>query len=86
MAMLVYVLCAATSFACAWLLARAYRRSGLRLLLWSALCFAGFFLNNVLLIVDFRFIPERHLSLIRAVPVLAGLALLIFGLVWETDR
>lgn len=50
------------------------------------MCFAGFFLNNVLLIIDLRLIPETDLSLIRSLPVLAGLALLIFGLVWDTDR
>ena len=86
MATLVYVLCAATSFVCTWLLARAYRRSGLRLLFWSAACFAGLFLNNILLIVDLRLIPDSDLSLIRSLPVLAGLSLLIFGLVWDTDR
>ena len=36
---LVYTLCFLTSSACALLLARNYRRTGARLLLWSALCF-----------------------------------------------
>jgi hypothetical protein len=85
-ATLVYVLCAATSLACAVLLARAYHRSGLRLMFWSAACFGGFFLNNILLIVDLRMVPETDLSVIRSLPVLGGLALLIFGLVWDTER
>ena len=34
------------------LLFRGYARSGLRLLLWSALCFVCLTLNNVLLFVD----------------------------------
>ena len=84
MALFVYVMCALTSLACAVLLLRGYRHSGARLLLWSGLCFAGFFLNNVLLIVDVRLVPETDLSVWRSVPALAGLALLIYGLVWDS--
>lgn len=50
MGLLVYALCALTSLVCAIMLTRGYRRSRVRLLLWSALCFACFALNNVLLI------------------------------------
>ena len=52
MAETVYALCALTSLACAALLLRGYVRSRVRLLLWSGLCFAFLFLNNVLLFVD----------------------------------
>ena len=83
-ALVVYLLCALTSAACAALLWRGYRRSRARLLLWSSLCFWGFFLNNVLLIVDVR-APDVDLSLWRAVPAAAGLALLLYGLVWDAD-
>jgi hypothetical protein len=83
---LVYLLCALTSLLCAWLLLQRYRRSRTRLLLWSGLCFACFFVNNVLLIIDLMVIPERDLSALRLVPVLIGLVLLIYGLVWESDR
>ena len=38
---LVYLLCLATSLVCAGLLARAYRRSRHRLLLWCAISFFG---------------------------------------------
>lgn len=86
MSTVVYVLCALTSLLCAWLLLRGFQRSRSRLLLWSGLCFVGFFINNVLLVVDLRIFPERDLSLIRTVPVLVGLVLLIYGLVWESDR
>ena len=86
MATFVYVLCAVTSLLCTWMLASAYRRSKHRFLLWSAACFGGFFLNNVLLIIDLRLIPETDLSIIRSLPVLAGLVLLIYGLIWEADR
>lgn len=81
---LVYILCALTSFLCAVLLWRGYRASGARLLLWSAWCFVGLTLNNVLLVVDMA-ISQIDLSLIRTIPALIGVALLIFGLVWEGE-
>ena len=43
---IVYILCFLTSAACAWLLGRSYARSGVRLLLWSSICF-GFLAANV---------------------------------------
>jgi hypothetical protein len=84
MALVVYVLCALTSLACAILLFRGYRRSRARLLLWSGLCFALFTLNNVLLIIDVRD-PNRDLSVVRSLPLLAGIAILLYGLVWDGD-
>jgi hypothetical protein len=84
MATLVYSLCALTSLACAVLLLRGYRASRARLLLWSGLCFAGLAANNVLLLIDKRLVPSMDLSLWRSLPALAGVALLLYGLVWET--
>jgi hypothetical protein len=84
MATLVYSLCALTSLACAALLLRGYRASRARLLLWSGLCFAGLAANNVLLLIDKRVVPTLDLSLWRSLPALAGVALLLYGLVWET--
>jgi hypothetical protein len=80
----VYILCAATSSLCAGLLFRGYRRSGARLLFWSALCFIGLALNNVMLIVDVRVVPGIDLSTWRMIPAVAGAALLLYGLIWET--
>jgi hypothetical protein len=80
----VYILCAATSSLCAGLLFRGYRRTGARLLFWSALCFIGLALNNVMLIVDVRVMPGIDLSTWRVVPAIAGAALLLYGLIWET--
>jgi heme/copper-type cytochrome/quinol oxidase subunit 4 len=80
---IVYALCALTSIACAWLLLRGYVRSRVRLLLWSGLCFAGIAVNNILLFVDLRVLPETDLSMIRTIPAVIGVALLLFGLVWE---
>jgi hypothetical protein len=82
-AILVYVLCAATSGFCAVLLLRGYAKSRARLLFWSGLCFTGLALNNLLLVVDVH-VPAVDLSLWRTVPALAGISLLVYGLVWET--
>ena len=84
MATLVYALCALTSLACAVLLLRGYASSRVRLLLWSGLCFAGLALNNILLLVDKQLVPEMDLSLWRSLPAVAGVAILLYGLVWET--
>lgn len=83
---IVYLLCALTSLTCAVLLLRGYRRSGARLLLWSGLCFIGFFLNNVLLFVDLRVVPDVDLAVIRLLPALVGIGMLLYGLIWEGQR
>lgn len=83
-AIIVYVLCAATSGLCAVLLFRGYMKSRARLLFWSGLCFTGLALNNLLLVIDLRLVPEIDLSLWRTIPALIGISLLVYGLVWET--
>jgi len=83
MAGVVYILCAATSLTCAALLLRAFRRSGARLLLWSGICFGCLALNNVLLFVDMRLLPTIDLFVLRNVPTLVGIALLLYGMIWE---
>jgi Family of unknown function (DUF5985) len=85
MAKAVFLLCALTSLVCAVLLFRAYRGTRSRLLLWSALCFIGLALNNGLLVVDRIVLPDVDLSLWRQVPALAGIALLLYGLVWDAE-
>jgi hypothetical protein len=85
MAAAVYVLCALTSLACAVLLLRAYTLRRVRLLLWSGLGFVGFALGNTVLVVDMVVLPEGDLALLRNLPVLAGLAVLVYGLVWDTQ-
>ena len=81
----VYILCALTSLACAVLLWRGWRRSGARLLFWSALCFVGLFFNNLLLIVDTQVVPQLDLALVRMIPALLGALALVYGLVWDTQ-
>jgi Family of unknown function (DUF5985) len=79
----IYLLCAATSLACSGLLLRGYRRNRVRLLLWSSVCFAGLALENILLFVDVIVIPGVDLSLWRSVPAVAGLMILLYGLIWD---
>lgn len=81
---IVYLLCMATSAACALLLWRGWRRSGVRLLLWTFVCFVGLALNNFLLFVDMVVVPEVDLSLIRNLPALAGIVLLLVGMIWDS--
>jgi len=79
----VYVLCAATCLVCALLLGRGYRRTRQRLLLWSTLCFAGLFLNNVLTFVDLVLVPDLDLRWLRSASGFVPVGLLAIGLLWE---
>lgn len=85
MADVVFLLCAATSLACAVLLLRGYARNRVSLLLWSSLCFVGLAVNNVLLVVDLIIVPQRDLLLFRNLSGVLALALLVFGLVWDSE-
>jgi len=81
---IVYVLCAATASTCAAMLLRGYRRTRTRLLLWACLCFVALALNNVLLYVDLVLTgPTVDLAIPRSLTALAGLSVLLYGLVWE---
>lgn len=79
----VYILCALTSIACAVLLVRGYFRSRTRFLLWSALCFVGLGLNNVLLFLDLIVFTQVDLSLWRNGVALAAVSIMVYGLVWD---
>ena len=80
----VYLLCAGASATCAALLLRGYRRQRTRLLLWSSLCFVLLALNNTLLFVDLIVVTSVDLSLWRGATALAGVSVLLFGLIWES--
>jgi 4-hydroxybenzoate polyprenyltransferase len=84
MADIIYVLCTLTSIVCAVLLLRGYKQSRSRLLFWCGLCFVGLALNNILLLIDMK-TPSNvvDLSHIRTLPAVAGLLVMIFGLIWE---
>jgi len=81
-----YLLALVTSLACMVLLFRAYAESGMRLLLWSALCFVGLSVNNVLLFFDLVVFPtEVDLRPWRLLSALAGLLFLLYGFIWEAE-
>jgi energy-converting hydrogenase Eha subunit G len=82
----IYILCALTSIICAALLLRGWSQTRARLLFWSGLCFAGLALNNILLIIDVTVLPQVDMEMWRTVPALVGVALLVYGLIWETPR
>lgn len=82
---IIYSLCALTALACSWLLLRNYFETGRRLLLWSGLCFAGMFLNNLLLVLDKLLLPQIDLSLWRMLAGFVALLLLLYGLIWEDE-
>ncbi|HVO03330.1 MAG TPA: DUF5985 family protein [Candidatus Cybelea sp.] len=85
MSALIYALCALTAAGCAFLLLRAYRRGGYRLLLWSGLCFCGLTLNNLLLVLDKVAFPDSDLSTWRALSAAAAMIVLLYGLIWDTE-
>ena len=85
-AAIVYLLCALASVACMVLLGRAWRRTGARLLLWSAICFVGLAINNLLLFIDLVLLPGIDLSLPRALANFAGVTALVVALIWESEQ
>lgn len=81
-----YGLAVVTSLACMLLLFRAYTASGMRLLLWSALCFVCLSINNVLLFIDLVVLPTQvDLRPYRLIAALAGLLFLLYGFIWEAE-
>lgn len=82
----VYLLCLATSVACALLLARSYARTRARLLLWSALCFAFLSLNNLIVVIDLLILPTSiDLSIWRLAASLVAVSVLLYGFIWESE-
>jgi hypothetical protein len=83
---IVYLLCLATSAACAWLLGRSFSRNGTRLLLWSSVCFSFLAANNLALVLDLVVWPQDvDLRLVRLLLALAAVASLIWGFIWEVE-
>ena len=83
---IVYCLCFATSAACAWLLGRSYRRSGNRLLMWSAICFSLLAANNFAVILDLAILPDVDFRLVRILLALGAVAVLLFAFVWNLEE
>ena len=86
MAAFVYILGTLVTLTCAVLLLRAYSRTRLRLLLWSAVCFVGLTVANALVFVDIVIVPDADLYPWRLGAAAVAMVVLLFGLVWESDR
>ncbi len=85
MSSIVFTLCAIASVFVAYLLARAYRQRPSKILFWSAICFGGLALNNVILFVDLVLMPENiTYSLLRNWIIVGSVGSLVYGLVWDT--
>lgn len=81
----IYLLCFVTSVICLALLARGYRRTGVKLLLWTSVAFVAFAVNNFFLFLDVVLFPSIDLLPYRTISAIAGTGILFYGLVWETD-
>lgn len=81
----VYLLCTITALACGALLFRGFRRSRTRLLLWCALFFLALALENFLVFIDLIIVPQTDLYFLRTSIGLAGVTLLIAGLIWDVE-
>jgi hypothetical protein len=81
----VYALCTLTCLACTLLLGMGYFRTRAGLLFWSSLCFLGLTVNNTLLFLDQIVFPREDLGPLRDWSALLAMALLAFGLIWNTD-
>lgn len=82
----VYLLCLATSLACAGLLTRAWLKSRSKLLLWTALSFGFLALNNLFLVADMVVFAEADLRWLRHLSGLVALGVLVYGFIWEAER
>jgi hypothetical protein len=72
------------SLVCSILLLRTFRRTRVRLLLWSGASFCVFAAVNIFLFIDFVLLPDLDLSVYRDAGTLLGIALLLYGLIWDT--
>jgi len=85
MALIIYLLCTLTSFACSYMLLRNYFSIQSKILLWSGLCFVGLFVNNLFLIIDALTGPGVDLLTVRLALSFISLLFLLFGLIWEDN-
>lgn len=86
MAALVYALGTLVTLLCAVLLLRAYVKARTPLLLWSGLCFAMLTVSNALLFIDLVVLAaEVSLYVARLSTAAAGMMLLLYGLVFESE-
>lgn len=85
MAASVYLLGALMSLLCALLLLRGYNRGKRKLLLWGGFCFAGLTISNLLVFADLVVFPAVDLFPYRLATSAISMALLLYGLIWESQ-
>ncbi|HZQ21965.1 MAG TPA: DUF5985 family protein [Terriglobales bacterium] len=81
----VYMLGAVTTLLCSVLLLRGYFRSRAKLLLWSAVCFFGLTISNLLVFVDLVLLPQVDLYRWRLLAAAIAMIVLMYGLIWEGE-
>jgi hypothetical protein len=84
MAAALYIATCLTTLLCAILLLRAYAHVRKRLLLWSGLCFVGLTVSNFLVFLDLVVI-RSDLYTYRLATAVIAMALLLYGLIWESQ-
>jgi hypothetical protein len=82
---IIYTLCLAASAGCALMLLRGFRRTRMRLLLWTGLCFSCLCVNSLAVVLDILIFPSVDLQMLRLVASLAAVVVLLVGLVWESE-
>ncbi len=84
---ILYALCGLTSLGCTVLLYNRYRKSKVQLLFWSSAGFMLITLTNILLFIDRIVLPTSvDLLFVRTVVTLAGVMVMIYGLVSESTK
>lgn len=85
MSSVIFALCAIASIFVAFMLARAYFKRPSRILLWSAICFGGLALNNLILFYDLVLLPEEiSYGVARNIVLSGSVGVLLYGLIWDT--
>ena len=82
----VYIFGFLVTLTCGVLLARAYAAGRKRLLLWSAVCFFGLALSNLMVFVDLVLLPDVDLYLVRLLTAATAMLILLYGLIWEGQQ
>jgi len=80
-----YILAIIASSACTFFLHRGFRRRKVRMLMWSAICFAGLTLNNILLFADRVVFLHLDLREPRLLASLAALLFLLYGFILDSE-
>lgn len=82
----VYLFGVLVTLSCGVLLTRAYSSVGKRLLLWSAVCFYGLALSNLIVFLDLVVFANVDLYRWRLITAAVAMLILLYGLIWEGDK